>query len=176
MKKLIVLIAVLMAALLVVGCVTKPPAPSGPSAAELMAEAKNSAPSGSLVGQATSKSGQQRAEQNALLQIIRGMQYIAGEMIDEQSAMGRLSATTATDLKNGVNSVLSRASLANVKKVDSGVSAAGEGWAVYALDKEETQKELTKAVNLAKESISAPNFDFRNFEAKYTAAAAREWK
>ena len=176
MKKFIVLITALLAVLLIAGCASKPAAPTGPSAAELLADAKNSAPSGALVGQATSKSGQQRAEQNAILQIIRGMQYITAEMVDEQAAAGRISAGAAAEFKNGVNSVLSRTNLSNVTKVDSGVSVAGEGWAVYSLDKSETQKELTKAVNLAKESIAAGNFNFSNFDAKFAAAAAREWK
>ena len=176
MKKLIVLIAALLAALLIVGCASKPAAPTGPSAAEMMSDAKNNAPSSALVGQATSKSGKDRAEQNALLQIVRGMTYIVGEMVDEQAAGGRLTATVAADFKVAVNSALSRANLGNAVKVDSGVSAASEGWAVFYLDKGETQKEITKAVNLAKESVAAGNFNFSNYDAKFAVAAAREWK
>ena len=171
MKKLIVLMAALFAALVIVGCKTPPPA--GPSAAELLASAKGNAPDGVLVGLATAKGS---AEQTAMSQIKRGMIYIVGEMIDEQAAGGRLSASAANDLKTSVNSILSRASLANVVKVDSGLSAAGDGWAVYYLSKADTLSEITKAVNLAKESVAAGNFNLNNFDAKFAAAIAREWK
>ena len=176
MKKFIILVAALLAAMLIVGCASKPAAPTGPSASELLAEAKGSAPAGTIVGQATSKSGKSRAEQNAMSQIIRGLIYIVGEMIDEQAAGGRLTASAASDLKESVSSILSRAGLSDVVKVDSGASAAGEGWAVYSLSKADALKEITKAVNLAKESVSAGNFNFNNFDAKFAAALTKEWK
>jgi PBP1b-binding outer membrane lipoprotein LpoB len=173
MKKLVVLIAVLTAALFIAGCTTPPPAPSGPSAAELLASAKDKAPSGALVGQATAKGS---AEQTAMRQILRALIYISGEMIDEQSAMGRLSATIASDLKQSVSTILSRSPLSSAVKVESGMGAGDMGYAVFSMSKADAQTELTKAVNLAKEQVSAPNFDFRNFDAKFTAAAARDWK
>jgi len=171
-----VLIATLLAALLIVGCASKPAAPTGPSAADLMSDAKNNAPSGALIGQATSKSGKDRAEQNAMLQIVRGMNYIVGEMVDEQVSAGRVSGGVASDFKQAISTALSKSNLANVTKVDSGVSAAGEGWAVYSQSKADTQKEITNAVNMAKRDVAASNFNFDNFSAKFDAAAAREWK
>jgi curli biogenesis system outer membrane secretion channel CsgG len=176
MKKFIVLITALLAALLIAGCASKPAAPTGPSAAELMSDAKNSAPSDAIVGQATARSGKDRAEQNAINQIVRGLGSLVAEMVDEQSAAGRLSATVASDFKQAVVTALSKSNLGSVKKVDSGVSAAGEGWAVYALGKAETLAEVTKAVNLAKETVAAGNFNLSNFDAKFAAAAGKEWK
>jgi len=175
MKKLSVLIAILVAAMFVVGCASTPK-DTRPSASDLLAETKSSAPVGALVGQATASSGQKKAEQNAMAQIIRGMMYIVGEMVDEQVTAGRLTAAVGTSFKQTVNNYLGTASLVNVTKVDSGVGNGDAGWAVYALSKDETLKEITKAVNLAKESVAAGNFNFNNFDAKFAVAAGREWK
>jgi hypothetical protein len=178
MKKLIVLIAALLAAMLIVGCVSTP---SGPSASEMMASAKNNAPSGTLIGQAIGTAGKDRdaaikkAEQNAVLQIVRGLQYLVGDMIDEQSASGKVSAAVAPEFKQKVNLGLTRVSLVEVVKVESG--AAGDtGYAVYSLNKTEAQKVLVKVVNAAKEEVAAGNFDFNNYDASFNKAAAREWK
>jgi len=181
MKKMFVLVAALLAALLIVGCASKPAAPTGPSASELLSSAKGNAPDGALVGQATGRAGSaddsiKRAEQNAALQLIRAMTYIAGEMIDEQSAAGRLSAAVAADFKTNVQTALSRTAIGGeAVKVESG-AGSDMGYAVYYLTKADTQKILTKVVNLAKESVAAGNFNFSNFDAKFAAAAAREWK
>ena len=174
MKKLIVLIAALLAAMLIVGCASKPAAPSGPSAAELLASARSNAPDGVLVGQATAKGA---ADQTAMRQLLRAMNYLVGEMIDEQTTAGRLSAGAASDFKVSVTTIISRSTLPGAVKVDSGVSAAGDGYAVYYLEKGETLKEINKAVGLAKEQVGGTsNFNTSNFEAKFAATAAREWK
>jgi len=182
MKKLIVLIAALLAALLIAGCASAAPAASsGPSASELLASAKNNAPLGTLVGQATATAGKdkdaavKRAEQNAVLQLVRGMNYIVGEMIDEQAAAGRLTAGVASDFKTNVQTALTRTA-SDAVKVESGIGAGDVGYAVYYLTKDETQKVLTKATNAAKEVVAAGNFNFSNFDAKFSAAANREWK
>jgi PBP1b-binding outer membrane lipoprotein LpoB len=181
MKKLIVLIAALLAALLIAGCTSKPAAPTGPSASELMASAKGNAPDGVLVAQATGRGGSKedaikKAEQNAILQLVRGMSYIVSEMIDEQAAGGRLSASIASDFKSNIQTSLTRVSLAEVVKVESGTGAGDVGYAVYYLDKAETQKVLTKVVNAAKEVVAAGNFNFSNYDAKFAAAITKEWK
>jgi outer membrane murein-binding lipoprotein Lpp len=169
MKKLMVLTAALLAALFIVGCASKPPA--GPTAAELLSSAKGNAPGGTLVGQATSKGN---AEQGAINQLARGLTYIAGEMIDEQAAGGRLTAGVAAEFKQKVNLGLTRVAIDAIK-VESGAGSDGN-YAVYALDKTEALKSLTKAVNAAKEEVAAGNFNLNNFDAAFAKAVMREWK
>jgi len=169
MKKVIVLIAALLAALFIVGCASKPPA--GPTAAELLSSAKGNAPPGALVGQATSKGN---AEQSAVLQIVRGLQYIASEMIDEQTAGGRLTSSVAADFKSNVNSALTRVAIDAVK-VESG-AGSDMNYAVYALERGEALKVINKVTNAAKEVVAAGNFNTNNFDAAFAKAAAREWK
>jgi len=179
MKKLIVLIAALTAALLIAGCASTP---SGPSAAELMAAAKNNAPAGTLVAQATGTAGKdkdaatKKAEQNAVLQLTRGLIYIAGEMIDEQAKSGGIASGVAGDFKSNVNTALQRVAMTEAVKVESGVGAGDVGYAVYYLTEAEAQKILAKAVNAAKEVVAAGNFNYSNYVAMYNKAAAREWK
>jgi len=181
MKKFIVLVAALLAALFIVGCASKPAAPSEPSASDLLASAKGNAPSGVLVGQAIAKQGSRedsirRAEQNAALQIIRAIQYIAGEMIDEQVTSGRLSASVVSDFKTTINTALSRTGIDAVK-VESGAGAGDTGYAVSYLDKAGTLKVFNSAVTASKESVSGTrNFNNDNFDAVFARAAAREWK
>ena len=169
MKKLTMIFASLAAVLFIAACASKPPA--GPTAAELLSSAKGNAPGGALVGQATSKGN---AEQAAMLQLVRGLTYIAGEMIDEQAAAGRLTAGAASDFKSNVNTALTRVTIDAVK-VESGAGSDGN-YAVYALDKGEALKVITKVTNAAKEVVAAGNFNLNNFDAKFNAAAMREWK
>ena len=179
MKKLFVLFAALLAALFVVGCASKPPA--GPTAAELMAEAKSGAPNGTLVGQATARgtkdaSAQRQAEQRAVNQIKRALTFIVGELVDAQVQSGRVSSSVSGELKQTASAALDKAALGGVQKVESGADATFVAWAVYSLSKDEALKEVTKAVNAAKEKVSAGNFNLNDFDAKFTAAATREWK
>jgi len=182
MRKVIVVLAALLAALFVAGCTSAPSAASAPSASDKLAEVKASAPAGTLVAQATGTAGkdkdaaQKKAEQNAALQLVRALGYVAGEMIDEQAAAGRLSAGVASEFKQKVNTALTKVSIAEAVKVESGVAAGDVGYAVYYLDKGEAQKVLTKAVNAAKEEVAAGNFNFGNYDAKFAAAAGKEWK
>jgi len=174
MKKLSVLLAVLLAALFVVGCASKPPA--GPAAADLLAEAKVGAPSGTLVGQATASS-QRTAENNAAAMIKRALKYIVGELVDAQVQSGRVSTSISTQLKQTTNTALDSAGLNGIHKVDSGADTAGRGWAVYALNKDEALKEINIAVTAAKEDVAAGNFNpSEGFDAIFLKAAGMEWK
>jgi len=180
MKKLFVLFAVLLAALFVVGCASKPPA--GPTAAELMAEAKSGAPMGALVGQATAQgskdnSAVNKAEQNAMGQIKKGLVSIVAEMLTAQVQEGRLQSATAEEFRTSVNGLLQMASLTGIQRVDSGNDAAFKSWAIVALSKAEALKEITSAVNAAKRDVSgSSNFSLDGFDAAFAKAADKEWK
>jgi len=181
MKKFIVLIAALLAALFIAGCASKPAAPSGPSASDLLASAKGNAPSGVLVGQAVAKQGSKedsikKAEQNAMLQILKAIQYIATEMVDEQTTSGRISAANSAEFKQTLNLAISRSSIGDAVKVESGAGAGDTGYAVYYLDKAGALKIFNVAVTAAKEAVSARNFNNDNFDSWFAKAAAREWK
>ena len=177
MKKVIVLIAVLLTALFAVGCASKPaPAPSGPSAADLMAGAKGSAPMGALVGQAAA-GNQTTAERNAMNQLKRAMNYIAGQLVDAQVQSGRVSSAVSSDLKTNIATALDRGSLEGAQKVDSGADSTGRGWAVYSIDKANALKLITAAVNTAKDAVSAGNFNpNQGYDDAYNKAAGMEWK
>jgi len=177
MKKLIVLIAALMAVMFVVGCATN----KGPTASELMASAKGSVGDGNLIGQATAKEGskeasEKKAKERALFQIVRAMSYIVKEMADEQIASGRLSANVSDQFNTLVTTALQRSSLGSVQKADGGFDGSDTAWVIYYQSKADTLKEVTNAVNAAKREVAASNFNFDNFNAKFDAAAAREWK
>jgi hypothetical protein len=178
MKKLIVLIAALVAALFVVGCATKP---TGPTAAELMSEAKSGAPAGTIVGQGTARgtkdnAASSQATQRSLASIKRALVYLAGEMVDAQVTAGRVSSSVSGEFKQAIGNALDKAALNGAVKVDSGADSAFVSWAIFSLSKEEALKELTTAVNSAKDVVSAGNFNFSDFEAKYPLAASKEWK
>ena len=179
MKKLIVLVAVLLAALFVVGCASKPsapPAPTGPSAAELLAEAKGKAPMGVLVGQATGSS-QPAAQTNAQGQLKRAMNYIAGQLVDAQVSAGRVSSAVSADLKSNIATALDRGAVENAKRVDSGADGSGRGWAVYSLDKASALQLITTAADAAKTVVAAGNFNpSQGYDDAFGRAAAMEWK
>ena len=179
MKKLIVLIAVLMAAMLVVGCVSTP---SGPSASEMMASAKGNAPDGSLIGQGTGTAGKdkeaaaKKAQENARFQLVRAMSAIVKDLVDEAVAQGKLTSGTGEEFRQSVNTALTRSTLPGAVKVDSGFGAGDVAWCVYYLEKADVLKIINAAVNAAKEVVSAGPFNTNNFDAKYGPVAAKEWK
>jgi len=175
MKKLSVMIAVLIAALFVVGCA------SGPTASEMMSNAKGSAPDGALVGQATAKESSKdastkKSQDRALSQLVRGMAFIVGELVDEQVASGRLSSNVSDEFRRLVISALSSTPLNGARRLEQGFGAGDTAWSVFYIEKAEALKEVTNAVNAAKKSVAAGNFNLDGFDAKFSAAAAREWK
>jgi len=176
MKKLIVMIAALTAAMFIVGC-----ASTGPSAGELMGSAKNSAPEGTLIGQATAKESSKdaslkKSQERALGQIVRGMSFIVSELVDDQVASGRLSENVKDEFKRLVISTLSISSLSTVVKQDQGFGAGETAWSVYYIERADALKEVTNAVNAAKQEVAAGNFNLNDFDAKFKLAAARDWK
>jgi hypothetical protein len=177
MKKLIVIVAALLATLLIAGCATP-----GPSASEMMASAKGNAPDGSLVGQGTGTAGKdkdaamKKAEQNARFQLVRGLTFVIKDLVDEAVAQGRLTSSTGEEFRQGVNTALSRSTLPGATKVDSGFGSGDVAWCIFYLEKGDALKIATSAVNAAKEVVSAGPFNLNNFDAKFAAAAGREWK
>jgi len=180
MKKLIVLIAALLAALFVVGCASK--GPTGPAAADLMADAKGGAPAGTLVGQATAQgtkdsSAKSKAEQNAVNQIKRGLNSIAMNLIDAQVAAGRVSSSVQNEFKQNVTKAFDSVSVGGAQKVDSGADVTGRGWAVFVVDKASALQAITAAADAAKTVVPAGNFTpSSGFDAAFDRAAAMEWK
>jgi len=177
MKKLTVLIAALVAALFVAGCATT----SGPTVNDKLSEAKSSAPAGVLIGQGSAKEGskeaaEKKAKDRAMFALVKGMMVIANDLVDEAVSQGRIASADGTELKQNISTALSRSGLNRAVKVDAGTIGKDEAWAVYYLEKADVQKEIDTAVTAAKEKVSARNFNINNFEAKYPAAANREWK
>ena len=179
MKKLFVLFAVLLAALFVVGCASKPAAPAapaGPSAAELMASAKGGAPMGVLVGQATASS-QTTAQNNAVIQVKRGLKAIVVELVDAQVTAGAVASSVSTQLKQAMSAAIDGTTIGGIVKVDSGADVTGRGWAIYSLTKDEALKVITSAANEAKENVAAGNFaPSSGFDNVFAKAAGMEWK
>jgi len=181
MKKLSVIVAALLAALFIAGCASSAPASSGPSASDLMSSAKNNAPDGTLIGQGSAKekdkdASEKKAQERALFGLAKGMIYIVGELVDEQVASGRLASSVSDEFRQLVTTILSRTVIRDAVKVDSGFGSGDTAWAVYYLTKADTLKAINVAVNSAKEQVAAGNFNTSNFDAKYAAAIAREWK
>jgi hypothetical protein len=176
MKKLIVMIAALTAALFIVGC-----ASTGPSASEMMSSAKNSTPPGTLVGQGTAKESSKdastkKSQDNARFQLVRAMSFIVKDLVDDSVASGRLSSGVAEDFRQGINTALSRSILSNAVKQDQGFGAGDTAWTVLYMEKADVLKEINSAVNIAKQNFAAGNFNTDGFDAKYNTYSAREWK
>jgi len=178
MKKFVVLIAALLAALLIAGCASAP----GPSASELAASAKGDAPAGTLIGQGTAKEGskdasEKKAKDRALFALAKGMNSVAEKMVDDAVKAGKVnSGTDANELKSTMLAALSKSSLGGVQKVDGGIVGKDEAWVVYTLDKGEVLKEIQKAIDAAKDAKKAPrSFDTSDFDKEY-AATDKDWR
>jgi len=173
MKKLTVLIAALVAVLFIAGC-----ASTGPTVNDKLSEAKSSAPAGALIGQGSAKEGskeaaEKKAKDRAYFALVKGLNFIASDIVDEAVTAGRLTAADATALKQNIQSALSRSALNRAVKVDAGTIGKDEAWAVYYLEKADALKEIDAAV-----AASNPprGFNTNAFESKFPAAANREWK
>jgi len=170
MKKIGVLVAVLCAALVVVGCT------SLPSASEGMASAKNKAPEGAVVGQATGSSLKQ-AEDSAKSQIARAMTFIVKDMVDAAVAAGKIQQTAADDFRAGVNTTMRNSGLPGTQKVESGEGKGKQFYAVYYMEKADVVKVINSAVTAAKaQHPQAASFTTDGIDAAYRTYSAREWK
>jgi len=170
MKKVIVIIAVLYAAF-VVGCASTPPA------SDMMANAKNNAPAGALVGQATG-STEQLANEDAKYQLARAMSFIVKDTVDAAVAAGVLQSAPAETFRQGVNTALGRINLSAAVKQGSGVGSGKVYWAVYSMEKAEVIKVINQAVNASKQAnpaASAFTID-KWIDQAYATHSAREWK
>jgi hypothetical protein len=171
MKKVVVIIAALCAALVVVGCA------STPSASEMMSGAKNGAPMDTLVGQATGDS-EQKAADNAKYQLARAMSFIVKDMVDATVASGVIQSAPAETFRLGVNTALTRINLSGAVKQGSGVGSGKVYWAVYYMDKSEVIKVINQAVTASKQANpGAAAFSVEKYiDQAYATHAAREWK
>jgi len=174
MKKLMVMIAVLTAALFIAGCATT----GGPTVSDKLSEAKSNAPAGVLIGQGTAKesskeAAEKKAKDRAIFALVKGMNFIATDIVDDAVTAGRLTTADATTLKQSISSALTRSALNRAVKVDSGTIGKDEAWAVYYLDKADVLREIDAAV-----AASNPprGFNTNSFDSKYPAAANRDWK
>jgi len=174
MKKFIVLIAALLAALLIVGCASKPAAPTGPTAADLIADAKSGA--SGVVAQATGSS-QSAAEQNAVNNLKRGLKFVVGEQVDAQVKSGRLTSDLSVGIKQNMATALDRIPPSGAVKVGSGADGSGRGWAVYSIDQANALQLITSALNAIKDTVPVGNYTpSSGFDVQFTKAAAQEWK
>jgi hypothetical protein len=178
MKKMVVMIAVLCAALFLAGCVS-----SAPPASEGMASAKSSAPAGTLVGQATAPKGSskdetmKKSETSAKSQLVRAMTFIVKDMVDEAVTAGTVAAAVAEDFRLGINSNLSRSNLNGAVKAGQGEGAGGVWYTVLYMDKAEVVKEINTAVNASKQANPAAGaFTTDNIDKAFSTYADREWK
>lgn len=171
MRKFIAISAVLCAALIVAGCA------STPSASEQMASAKNGAPSGTLVGQATGNSAQ-LAEADAKYQLARAMSFIVKDMVDASVAAGTIQSGPAGMFRQGVNTALTRINLTSAVKQGSGVGKGKVYWAVYYMNKTDVIRVITQAVNVSKQAnpgVAAFSIE-KNIDQAYATQSAKEWK
>jgi outer membrane murein-binding lipoprotein Lpp len=177
MKKMVVIVAALCAVLFLAGCVSAPPASEG------MANAKSSAPAGTLVGQATAPKGaskdetMKKSESNAKYQLVRGMSAMVKSMLDEAVAEGRVPSGEADEFFRGVETSLSRAALSSAVKAGQGEGAGGAWFTVLYMDKAEVVKQINTSVNASKQANpGAAAFTTDNIDNAYNTYAAREWK
>jgi len=171
MKKIAVIIAALLAALVVAGCASTPPA------SDMMANAKNNAPADALVGQATGDS-EQKAEANAKYQLARAMGEMVKDMVNAAVTAGVFQSATAETFRQGVNTALIRNNLIGAVKLGAGVGSGKVYWAVYSMDKAEVIRVINNAVNASKQVNTAANaFTIDKWiDNAYKTYQAREWK
>jgi hypothetical protein len=174
MKKIILMIAALCAALAVVGCASSP---SSPPASEMMASARRNAPEGTVVGQATG-SDASKADSDAKYQITRAISFMVKDMVEEAVAADVVEYTPAEAFRQGVNTALTRISMSAAVRQDSGMGSGKVYWAVYYMDKSEVVKVINQAVAASKAvNPDAAAFSIEDrIDKAYSTHAAREWK
>jgi hypothetical protein len=87
-----------------------------------------------------------------------------------------VASAVAGEFKQSITTGLDRAGLGGAQQVGSGADAAFRSWAIYSLSRDEALKEISAAVNAAKEKVAAGNFNLGDFDSKFANAAAKEWK
>jgi hypothetical protein len=182
MKKMSVLIVALCATLAVVGCKSAPL----PSASTMMEEARNGAPDGTLIGQATATivkgsskdEALKKSETSAKSQLIRAMVSMAKDMVDEAVAAGTMDYNTAEEFRLGVNANLSRSNINGAQKAGQDEAANGVCWTVLYMQKSDVVKEINEAVNASKVAFpgAAAFSTEEGINKAFNVQAAKEWK
>jgi len=171
MKKIVVIVAVLCAALVVVGCASEPPA------SDMMSSAKSNAPGDALVGQATGTDAQ-KAEANAKYQLARAMSAMVKDMVDAAVAANVIQSAAAETFRKGVDTALVRNNLTSAVKQGAGVGKGKVYWAVYYMGKTEVIKVINNAVAASKQvntNVSAFTID-KYIDKAYSTHQPRDWK
>lgn len=170
MKKAVLIIAALCAALLVAGCASAPPA------GDSMADARRSAPDNTLVGQATG-SDAKGAEDDAKYQLVRGMAAMVKDMVDDAVAAKALDSGISEQFRQAVNTALTKINVGAVKQ-GSGEGKGKVFWAVYYMEKGEVIKAINQAVAAGKSAFpAAATFAIEGrIDKAFAAQASKEWK
>jgi len=185
MKKFVGVVLMLSLALAFMGCGSQAAAnPAGQSGGmpEWVRKARRSAPEDVLVGigsakLATTNQSMNTSETRARAQIVRAMNSMVSNMIEDYTASSEMDPSVAVAFNQEITTSLARARLTGAVIEDQNVEPDGTWWTVIYLNKANVVNEINQAQAAAKLAVPAAlafNAESR-MEEKFKAAATEDW-
>jgi len=185
MKRMVGAVLVLIMALAFAGCGSQPAANTAEQSGgmpEWVRKARRSAPEDVLVGigsakLATTNQSMNTSEARARAQIVRAMNSMVSNMIQDFTASSEIDPNAALAFQQEITTSLSRAQLTGAVIEDQNVDADGTWWTVIYLNKANVVKEINQAQAAAKLAVpaAAAFMADRQMEEKFRDAAEEDW-
>jgi len=182
MKKIIVGIAVICVLLMFFSCATKPATEAQGGMPDWVLRARNNAPADVLVGVgtaslATTNQSMNTSESRARAQIVRAMDSMVRDMINDYTASNEVDPGVAIAFQEQVTRSIAQARLSGVRIAEQNSDREGAWWTVVYFDKANVSREMTQAQAAARLAVpAAVAFDaLQRMDNAFDRAAREEW-
>jgi len=184
MKKIaLTLVVVTAMALVFAGCGSKPaPAPESNGQPAWVRELRRNAPEDVLVGigqakLATPNQSMNASETRARAQIVRAMDSMVKNMIEDYTASSEVDTSAAISFQQEVTVALGKAQLTGAVIKDQDSDPSGIWWTVIYLSKADVTREISQAQAAARLAVpaAAAFIAEERMEEKFRQAAQEEW-
>ena len=183
MKKIIVGIAVVCVLLMFFGCASQRPARGSEGGMpSWVLNARNNAPQDVIVGVgtamlATTNQSMNTSESRARAQIVRAMDSMVRDMINDYTAANEVDPGVAVAFQEQVTRSLAQARLSGVRIVEQNSDRDGAWWTVVYFNRADVSREMSQAQAAARLAVPAAiAFDaMERMDNAFDRAAREEW-
>jgi hypothetical protein len=157
MKKRIIagITAILCLLLMLAGCKSGPASAAEGGIPDWVLKARRDAPEGVIVGIGTAKmptknQSMNTSETRAKAQIVRAMQSMVSNMIEDYTVSSEIDPSTAVAFQQEITVALARANLSGAPIVEQNADKDGAWWTVIYFDKSQATREISTAQALSR--------------------------
>ena len=182
MKKVVVGLAVFCVLLMVVGCAGKPATAAQGGMPDWVLRARNNAPEDVLVGVGTARlatvnQSMNTSESRARAQIVRAMDSMVRDMINDYTAANEVDPGVAIAFQEQATRSIAQARVSGARIVEQNSDREGAWWTVVYFNRADVSREMSQAQAAARLAVpAAVAFDaLERMDNAFDRAAREEW-